>query len=336
MGVGVGHGAAAMFLFLFLLMLTLVQQSVQLRSNHPMHEIVDRINHYGGPYIGLVLAFPAEEVPLQASGLFVPNSEFPVVQLSGRKFNIGKIRNVDVIYVMTGEKTVNAALTVQALLQVFDVKGVVHYGIAGGTNSSLTVGDVAVPVAFSFTSSWKWLEFGSTKKTRNEMSFGAFNLPRKGKNLLSKIEFRLVELYSNEHAMQELFWYHVDSHWYNIAKQLQGMPLQRCVNESICARKVPKVTLGLKGSTADVFVANEAYAHFLYKEFGISTADEESAAIVLTSISNAVPCIVFRGISDIAGGDHISLAGLSSLAAINAFNVAVKFIEIISEKGNAG
>ncbi|KAL9237221.1 hypothetical protein vseg_011799 [Gypsophila vaccaria] len=313
-------------------MMMMVRQSVPLRSSHPMHKIVDKINHRGGPYIGLVLAFPAEEVPLQASSLFVPDSDFPFVQLSGRRFNIGKIRNVDVIYVVTGEQTVNAALTVQILVQVFDIKGIVHYGIAGATNSSMTVGDVGVPDAFAFTSSWKWLEIGSTEKSQKEMRFGAFNLPQKGENSLFKIEFTPVQLYSNERAMQELFWYPVDPHWYNIAKKLQGMQLERCVNESVCAPKMPKVSFGLKGSTANIFLANEAYANFLFTEFSISTSDEESAAVVLTSLSNAVPCIVFRGVSDVAGGDKLSLAGLSSLAAINAFKVAVKFIELVSRK----
>ncbi|KAK9665816.1 hypothetical protein RND81_14G138500 [Saponaria officinalis] len=326
----VGYLQQTLVMFLLLMMMMLLRPSVQLRSSHPMHETVDRINHRGGPYIGLVLAFPAEEAPLQASGLFVPDSDFPVVQLSGRRFNVGKIRNVDVIYVMTGEQTANAALTVQTLVQVFDIKGIVHYGIAGATNSSMTVGDVGVPDSFAFTSSWKWLEFGSLEKSQKEMRFGAFNIPQKGENLLFKINFTPVQLYSNERAMQELFWFPVDPHWYDIAKQLQGMQLERCVNESVCAPKMPGVSFGLKGSTANMFVANEAYANFLYKEFRVSTADEESAAVVLTSLSNGVPCIVFRGVSDVAGGDKISLAGLSSLAAINAFKVAVKFIELVS------
>lgn len=65
------------------ILMVLVHQSVQLRSTHPLHEVVDRINNHGGPYIGLVLAFPAEQVPLLNSGLFVPNSRNPFIQLSG-------------------------------------------------------------------------------------------------------------------------------------------------------------------------------------------------------------------------------------------------------------
>jgi nucleoside phosphorylase len=46
-----------------------------------------------------------------------------------------------------------------------------------------------------------------------------------------------------------------------------------------------------------------------------------------TSLSNGVPCIVFRGVSDLAGGEEkLSATSLSSLAAMNALIVAVEFI----------
>jgi hypothetical protein len=38
---------------------------------------------------------------------------------------------------------------------------------------------------------------------------------------------------------------------------------------------------GLRGSTADIYLDNAAYRKFLFKEFNVSTADEESAAIVM-------------------------------------------------------
>ena len=47
------------------------------------------------------------------------------------------------------------------------------------------------------------------------------------------------------------------------------------------------------------------------------------------SRTNGVPCIVFRGMSDVAGGEKLSLDGLSSLAATNSFRVAAKFVELI-------
>lgn len=60
-----------------------VKLSVQLKSSHPLHGVVDRINGEGGPYIGLVMAYPTEEAVLVDSGLFVPSSDIPWVDLSG-------------------------------------------------------------------------------------------------------------------------------------------------------------------------------------------------------------------------------------------------------------
>lgn len=70
-------------MLLGLMVMVQVQQSMQLRSSHPMHGVVDRINENAGPYIGLVMTFPTEELVLQTSGLFVPSSEIPWVDLAG-------------------------------------------------------------------------------------------------------------------------------------------------------------------------------------------------------------------------------------------------------------
>ena len=60
-----------------LLVMLQVQQSLQLRSSHPMHGVVDEINENTGPYIGLVMTFSTEELVLIDSTFFVPRSEIP-------------------------------------------------------------------------------------------------------------------------------------------------------------------------------------------------------------------------------------------------------------------
>ncbi|XP_022719878.1 LOW QUALITY PROTEIN: bark storage protein A-like [Durio zibethinus] len=311
--------------------LNLVEESKQLSTSHPMRGVVDKVNEDGGPYIGLVMAYPTEELALQLSGFFLPNPDIPWIQLAGRRFNIGKINGVKVIYVMTGEQTTNAALTVQALLDAFNIQGIVHYGTAGSTNDSLSLGDVSVMNYVAFTSSWKWKEFKSEKGQLPTLTFGAFNFPEKGENLLAKIEFRPVQLYSTGKQMEELFWLPIDSNWFNIAAQLQNLTLQQCVNDTCCLPEKPKVVHGLKGSTADIFLDNAAYREYLFKQFNVSTVDEESAAVVFTCLTNAVPCIVFRGVSDLASGNGSPLsASLSSLASVNALTVAVQFIHLVN------
>ncbi|KAJ0079417.1 hypothetical protein Patl1_23821 [Pistacia atlantica] len=314
-------------------LLLMVQCSMQLRKTHPMHEIVDIVNENGGPYIGLVMAYPTEEMALQTSGLFVRNSQIPWVDLAGRRFNIGKIKNVDVIYVMTGEQTLNAGITVQILLDVFDIEGVVHYGTAGSSNDSLSLGDVSVMKYVAFTSSWKWKEFESKKGKLPELIFGAFNFPERGENLLAKVEYTPSQLYSPGKPMEEIFWLQVDSKWFNVSTQLQDLELQQCINDTYCLPNRAEIVFGLRGSTADIFLDNAAYREFLFKELNVSTVDEESAAIVMTCLSNAVPSVVFRGVSDLAGGgEKLLSSSLSSLASVNALIVAVEFIALIDKE----
>ncbi|KAK9994041.1 hypothetical protein SO802_023744 [Lithocarpus litseifolius] len=316
----------------FLVMLQ-VQHSLQLRSSHPMHGVVDKINENAGPYIGLVMTFPTEELALIDSTFFVPSSEIPWVDLAGRRFNIGTIKGVDVIYVMTGEQTVNAGITVQILLDTFDIIGIVHYRIAGSSNDSLYIGDVSVPNYVAYTGSWTWQEFRSAEESMTELKFGDFNIPEKGENLLAMIDFTLQQLYSVGKPMEEVFWLPIDPKLFNIASELQDVKLQQCVNESYCLPETPKVVYGLRGSTADIYLDNAAYREFLFKAFNVSTVDEESAAIVMTSLSNGVPCIVFRGVSDYAGGEGLlSSASLTYLAAVNALSVAVEFIGLFGEE----
>ncbi|GLT95074.1 hypothetical protein SLE2022_127790 [Rubroshorea leprosula] len=324
--------AAAAF---WVLIVVQVDLTVQLRRRHPMHEIVDGVNDNAGPYIGLVMAYPTEEMALLTSGLFLPNPDVSSVDLAGRTFNIGKIKGVDVIYVMTGEQTINAATAVQTLLDAFDIRGIVHYGIAGSTNNSLSYGDVSIMNYVALTASWKWKEFKSEEGSLPTLEFGDFNFPKKGENLLALVEFTPVQLFSTGKPMQEVFWLPVDSHWFSIAAQLQGLKLEQCINETYCLPETPKVVYGLKGSSADVYLDNEAYRDFLFKQLNVSTVDEETAAVIMTCLTNAVPCIAFRGVSDMAGGKGRALSGsLSSLASANALIVAVAFMGLIPKEGS--
>lgn len=59
-----------------------------------------------------------------------------------------------------------------------------------------------------------------------------------------------------------------------------------------------------------------------------------------TCLSNGVPCIVFRGVSDFAGGaanlfpKTTTTTTTRALAAINALNVAVEFIGLLKKESN--
>ena len=50
----------------------------------------------------------------------------------------------------------SAGITIQILLDTFDIIGIVHYGIDGSSNDSLYIGDVSVPNYVAYTGSWTW------------------------------------------------------------------------------------------------------------------------------------------------------------------------------------
>lgn len=50
----------------------------------------------------------------------------------------------------------NSGVTTQLLLTLFDIKGIVHFGIAGNANPDLQIGDVTVPRYWAHTGLWNW------------------------------------------------------------------------------------------------------------------------------------------------------------------------------------
>ncbi|WVZ94216.1 hypothetical protein U9M48_040137 [Paspalum notatum var. saurae] len=291
---------------------------------------LDRINQRG-PSLGLVMSYVDEATVLQASGYFTPWRVFPLLDLYGRRFHIGSVRGANVIYVLTGQRRLNAAVTVQTLINMFSVSGIVHYGTAGSSNDSVSFGDVSVPKLVAHTGAWTWKKFKSPEESSSaELRFGEYNIPNRGDNLLGSLTFRNEELYSVGKPMQEVFWLPVDSVWFRIAEQLK-VKLERCY-DTFCLPATPKIVSGLRGSSADIFLDNAEYRKFLFREYGMSTVDEESAAVVMTTTSPGIPVIVFRGVSDLAGGEPSwSSTSLSNLATINALKVAVEFIATVGK-----
>ncbi|KAK3131425.1 hypothetical protein QOZ80_6AG0506300 [Eleusine coracana subsp. coracana] len=296
----------------------------------PAHPAIDRVNRRG-PSLGLVMSYVDEATALQASGYFSPWPVLPFLDLYGRRFHIGSIRGVNVIYALTGQRRLNAAVTVQTLIDVFTVSGIVHYGTAGSSNNSMSFGDVSVPKLVAYTGAWTWKKFKSSKDSSAELSFGEYNVPNGGGNLLGSLKYRNEELFSVGKPMEEVFWLPVDSAWFKIAEQLK-VKLEKC-NDTFCLPATPQVVYGLKGASDDMFLDNAEYRKFLFREFRVSTVDEESAAVVMTTTSPGIPVIVFRGVSDLAGGEPTwSSTSLMNLASINALKVAVEFISTIGNQ----
>jgi nucleoside phosphorylase len=61
------------------------------------------------------------------------------------------------------------------------------------------------------------------------------------------------------------------------------MELEKCVNSSLCLPEKPKLVVGLKGATSNIFLDNAAYRDFLFQTFEVSSSDMESSAVVMAS-----------------------------------------------------
>lgn len=309
-----------------------------------VQRIIRKINRHG-PYLGIVVPNAFEMDPLLQSSSFNVSKTLDV---AGRRFHIGSIHKHRVIIVMSGLGMLNSGITTQLLLSFFEVKGVVHYGIAGNANSSLHIGDVTIPRYWAHTGLWNWQRYGDGPSdelslesngdyTRQigYLDFANFTTPsnHSSGNLLNNVWYQPEEVFpvnGTPEVRQHAFWVPVDEHYYQIAKSLETLKLEGCLNSTTCLSNTPKAVLVERGSSANVFVDNAAYRNFLYTKFNISPIDMESAAVALVCLEQGLPFIAIRSLSDLAGGgssESNQAAVFAGLASQNAVTAVIQFIK---------
>ncbi|KAG6658445.1 bark storage protein A-like [Carya illinoinensis] len=340
--------------FVFVLMVVAVGITSMSKTNgaisNDIGKKIERINKRG-PYLGIVVPNSYEMNPLLNSSSFVADGEFPFLDFSGRRFRFGVLGNQKIIVAMTGLGMLNAGITTQLLLSLFNVKGIVHYGIAGNANPDLQIGDVTIPQYWAHTGLWNWQRNGdganddlalesSGDYTRNigYLRFSDYNNATENgepiENFLNNVWYQPEEIfpiYGTPEVRQHAFWVPVDKYYFIVAKKLEGLKLGSCVNTS-CLPRTPVVVRVQKGVSANVFVDNGAYRSFLNTKFNVTAIDMESAAIALVCIQQKTPFIAIRALSDLAGGgsDLSNEADIfSSLAAQNAVYAVVEFVTLL-------
>ncbi|KAK0571666.1 hypothetical protein LWI29_019692 [Acer saccharum] len=312
---------------------------------------IDSINEEG-PYLGIIVPNAFEMNPLLQSSSFVAHSDFPYFDFSGRRFRIGRLENEKVIIVMTGLSMLNAGIATQLLISLFKLKGVLHYGIAGNANPQLEIGDVTIPRYWAHTGLWNWQRYGNGPenelplesngdytRTIGFLKFSEYNINatkhvNSSDNFLNNVWYQPEEIFpvdGTPEVRQHTFWTPVDKHYFQVAKQVEGLKLGRCVNET-CLPREPVVVRVERGISANVYLDNSAYREFMNSKFNATAVDMESAAIALVCHQQKMPFIVIRSLSDLAGGGSSSSNEadiFSSLAAQNAVDVLLKFITLL-------
>lgn len=287
-----------------------------------------------GPFLGLVSAYDSKQAEaFLKTCAFKPDSKHPYVDLSGRRFHIGSIGSNSVVHVRCGDGLVNAAAATQQLLDVFPVRGVIHFGTSGNADSSLSIGDVVIPTQFSQTGVWQWMKPKAATLPDDgvaELEFERFHIPGGGYSLLGRAAYLKEYFFSKTgqpDTAERKLWFETSKDWLQIASTLK-VDLNQCVNKKACLPRKPKLVLGVNGTTANFFVDNPAYRDFLHKTFYVSSIDMESAAVVMTCLSNGHNVIAIRGLSNLAGSEQGKDSGSTyePLAAANVAKTVVAFI----------
>ncbi|KAF8035830.1 hypothetical protein BT93_C1759 [Corymbia citriodora subsp. variegata] len=303
-----------------------------------------------GPYLGIVIPNLFEMNPLLNSSSY---KAAEIIDFAGRRFRFGTVEEKKVILVMTGLSVINAAITTQLLLSFFDVKGVIHYGIAGNANPALHIGDVAIPQYWAHTGLWNWQRYGQGPEddlalesdgdyTRKigylrfaNHTVNATACPSHD-NLLNNVWYQPEEVFpvtGTPEERQHAFWIPVGSAYFAVAKKLEGLKLDSCINATTCLNYTPSVSIVRRGVSAGIYLDNAAYRSFIYRKFHVSPVDMETASVALVCHQQNTSFIAIRALSDLAGGgsaESNEADTFSSLAADNAVAVVVKFIKNLS------
>ena len=203
-------------------------------------------------------------------------------RLHGRTVLTGRLSGRNVILAQTGVSMVNAAMTTQALLDRFAVSRIVVSGVAGGLDPANNVGHVLAPARWG-----QFLEVGMGRATPTGPVLpplpGATDLPPFGMMIP-----RDVIVGHDDQSEHERRWFDADARLLGIARALE---------------QAHDLTVGGAGLSGTAFVDNAAYRDYLYATFGAAVLDMESAAVAHVAFANRVPFIVFRSLSDLAGGE---------------------------------
>lgn len=270
------------------------------------------------PRIAVVSAFGPELAPLKNQ---TENTNQYVI--NGRSFTTGKLKSHDVVLFYSGVSMVNAAMTMQLGFDHFNIERVVFSGIAGGVDPSLNIGDVVIPQ--------QWAQYQEALYARevdvNQFDTGYHSAPFENYGMIFPQTVSVTSNRVDPDDFEEMFWFSVDEEMLEVARNL-NVELLQSVNDASLSYQ-PKLVLGGNGVSGMTFVDNAEYREYVFDTFLARCLDMESAAIAHVSYANEIPFVVFRSLSDLAGGGEgeNEIGTFFQLAADNAAAVLLAWLE---------
>jgi adenosylhomocysteine nucleosidase len=271
------------------------------------------------PRVVVMSAFPPELTAL------VGRTEIErKVSVNGVELNLGRLGGQEVVLVLSGISMVNAAMTTQLVLDRIDARAVVFSGIAGGVSPDLHIGDVVVPERWG-----QYLESVFARQVGDGYRLPAFareTFPNYGMIFPQNVTVRSAQHPEGESR----FWFEVDPGMLAAARAIKAKvegELRRCAADNQCLDQAPRFEPGGSGVSGPAFVDNKEFRQYTYDTFQANVLDMESAAVATVATANTIPFIVFRSLSDLAGGGpgeneegiFFQLAADNSAAAVTSF-----------------
>ncbi|WP_295635726.1 5'-methylthioadenosine/S-adenosylhomocysteine nucleosidase [Novosphingobium sp.] len=252
--------------------------------------------------------------------------------INGLVFLTGTMAGKPVVLMQSAVSMVNAAMNTQLVLDRFNVRRIVFSGIAGGVDPALAIGDVIVPeqwgqyleVSFARGTPGNWVTpepVDAIAPANNGMMFP-----------------RGVRVGNAAEPARRHYTLAADPALVALARKVAaGVALRRCIGPDAsrqakgCLAHEPKIVVGGTGVSAGVFADNAEFRDYLSKAWNARVLDMESAAVTQVAFANRVPVIVFRSLSDLAGGDaganqmntFMTLASVNSATVVKAFVAAL-------------
>ena len=250
--------------------------------------------------------------------------------VNGTQFVAGTLEGKPILLMKSGVSVVNAAMTTQLVLDRFAVRRIVFSGIAGGVDPALAIGDVVVPDAWG-----QYLEASFARATPNgwQPPEGIVGAPPPWRFIYP----RGTKVTRADGTVRRLFTIPADPALVALARKVvPGLTLSACVDISghpQCLPRVPRIDVGGTGVTAGIFADNAEFREYLFTAWHARVLDMESASVIQVAYTNDVPAIVFRSLSDLAGGDADAnrMVTFEHLASVNSARVVRAFLAALPD-----
>ncbi|MCT2398984.1 5'-methylthioadenosine/S-adenosylhomocysteine nucleosidase [Novosphingobium mangrovi (ex Huang et al. 2023)] len=255
-------------------------------------------------------------------------------KLNGGTYLTGTLEGKPVLLMQSGVSMVNAAMNTQLVLDHFAVKRIVFSGIAGGVDPSLTIGDVIVAEDWG-----QYLEVNFARQTQDGWLSPEPVDPKAPANW-NFMYPRGTRVGNADTAPGRHYTFRMDPELLAVAREIAPkVVMERCVPPSpqqlpdteLCLHEAPRIVVGGTGVSAGVFADNAQFREYLHAAWNARVLDMESAAVAQVAYANEVPTIIFRSLSDLAGGDKEKnmedtfehLASVNSAHVVRAFLAAL-------------